>query len=134
MSPSTTYDQLAEYSHAHRNLEASSSTAKRGVDTSKSDKPDKIPNFSVPKFNGDRLEGATWIADVVRKFKSFGVRKYLTDGLYYSQNDEWSSAFTSRLLDSIVDSGILKYIATELEHEINCARYLGPHHRYSLVL
>ena len=60
----------------------------RGVDISKSDNPDKIPNFSLPKLNGYRLEGATWIAEVVCKIKSSGVRKYLIDGALCSDNDE----------------------------------------------
>ena len=55
ISSSTTYDQLAEYNSVHRNSGVSSSIPKRVLETSKSDKPDKIPNFSVPKFNGDRI-------------------------------------------------------------------------------
>ena len=58
---------------------------------------------------------------VVRKFKGFEVIKYFTDGDHYDDNDEFSSAFTSRLLESIADSDILSYMATELKDKENCA-------------
>ena len=88
---------------------------------SKKERPDKIPAFSIPKFGGDRMDGKSWIDSVERKFKGSGVIKYLTDGEVCDDNDENSSAFTSRLLDSIAESDILSYMATELKDEENSA-------------
>ena len=67
------------------------------------------------------MDGKSWIDSVERKFRGSEVIKYLTDGKFCDDNDEISSAFTSRLLDSIAESDILSYMATELKDECNCA-------------
>jgi len=67
------------------------------------------------------MDGKSWIDSVERKFKGRGAIKYLADGEYCDDNDEISSALTSRLLDSIAESDILSYMATELKDEENCA-------------
>ena len=87
------------------------------MEVSNTGKLDKIPTFTVPKFGGDRMEGKSWIESVVRKFRGFGLIKYLTDIEYCDDNDKISSAFTSRLLDSVAESNILSYMATELKDE-----------------
>ena len=107
ISPSTTYDQLAIYNAKYHNSGGSSKTPQSTVVVSKSERSDKIPAFSIPKFTGDRMDGKSWIDSVERKFRGSGAINYLADGEYCDDNDEISSALTSRLLDSIAESDIL---------------------------
>ena len=118
ISQSTTYEQLGVYHRNHRNLEVPSSTASKSLKPSKTE---KVPQFILSKFVGDRLGGAHWIKGVVRKFKGQGIKTYLTDNTYCNVNSDWSSAFASRLLDSLINSDILQYITTKLKDEGNCA-------------
>ena len=116
LTKSTKLDQLAVF---HRN---NLSVAKPPAVTNetKATRTDKVPVFSLPKFTGERLDGEEWIKGVVRKFKGNGVFEYLTSSNKCDNNLNWSEAFASRLLDSIVSSDILNYITTELDDEGNC--------------
>ena len=49
--------------------------------------------------------------------------RFVESGDYCDNHPSWSSAFASRLRDSITDSNILGYLATELGTEHNCAKF-----------
>ena len=81
----------------------------------------KVPTFTVPKFTGDTLAGDTYIESVDNAFRSSALAKYLVDEEYCKSNPSWSDAFASRLRESIRESDILGFLATELEAVKNCA-------------
>ena len=82
---------------------------------------DKIPSFKVPLFRGDSLAGDKYMDDVVRAFTSNAMAQYLDDVKFCMSHPTWSGAFASRLRESIADSSILGFIATEAESETNSA-------------
>ena len=82
----------------------------------------KIPTFKVPTFKGDLIAGDKYIDDVVISFTNVAMEKYLTDAVWCTQNIEWSSAFASRIRESIKHNDILGFIATQEESQKNCAK------------
>ena len=48
--------------------------------------------------------------------------KYLSSEVFCNANLSWSDAFASRLRESIRESDILGFIATEMKADKNCAR------------
>jgi len=82
----------------------------------------KMPSFKVPIFKGDIMAGDEYMDDVVICFTNHALEKYLTDETYCTSNLEWSSAFASRIRESIKGNDILGFIATEEASERNCAK------------
>ena len=113
---------MGVYHRNNCNLEGPSSTALKRLALSKTE---KVLQFVLSKFVGDRLDRSDWITDVVRKFRGQGIETFLTDTLYCDANSDWSAAFASRLLDSVDDSDMLQYITTELEDEGNYTEVWG---------
>ena len=73
----------------------------------KSSKTEKVPQFTLSKFVGNRLAGAEWIKGVVGKFKGQGQVTFLIDPAYCNNHSDWSDVFSSRLLDALVNNDIL---------------------------
>ena len=82
----------------------------------------KILSFSVPKFEGDTLGGDTFVDKVATKFRSNGQSQFLNSEQYCTANTSWSSAFASRLRESLADSAILGFLSSELDSENNSAK------------
>ena len=124
LSKSTTFDELLDYHASNRH------TYQRKYDAaalSKKQSPtefdQKVPVFSVPKFVVDSLEGQKFVDKAVRNFKGCGQISYLEDAELCDNHPAWSEAFSSRLLDSLVDSDIHGYLSTKLKDEGNCAEF-----------
>jgi len=81
----------------------------------------KIPSFSVAPFTGDTLGGDVYISQVESIFASHGVSPFLIDMNHRLANPALSGAFASRIRESIAESSILAFIATQLEKETVCA-------------
>jgi len=82
----------------------------------------KMPSFKVDRFEGDAFSGDAFVRKVIGIFASNAVSSYLSDSRMCRQNLPWSGAFASRIRESIAESPILGFIATELETEENCAK------------
>ena len=82
----------------------------------------KIPSFKVPIFYGDTLKGDKYIDEVANIFRNNAMAKFVDSVEYCDNHSNWSEAFASRLRDSISESDILGYLATELNTENNCAK------------
>ena len=80
----------------------------------------KIPAFTVPKFTGDRLDGSDYIKKVERVFKNHGIAEFLWHEHKSTVNPDWSTAFASRILDSLADSEILSFLAERYKNETSC--------------
>ena len=100
----------------------------RGSDSSITDshskapsRDEKIPTFKVSAFEGDTLSGDVFLTKVRDTFKSAGQAAYLDSRDYCAKSIAWSGAFASRIRESISDSDILGFLATELKNEDNCA-------------
>ena len=76
--------------------------------------------FTVPVFTGEAVEGDKWMEKVISKFKSNAVSDFLSDRDTCERNMEWSSAFASRLRESVSDNPSLGYLSTELEEVDYC--------------
>ena len=123
LTPSTTYDVLRTFAarspHPAINDACGSGGGKSG---SSSSTEVKVPNFSVPKFEGDTLGGDKFIDKVSTKFRSNGQSLYLESVQHCTENTSWSSAFASRLRESLADSAILGFLSSELDKEHNSAK------------
>ena len=82
----------------------------------------KIPSFDVPLFNGNMIEGHSYIQDVQDTFRSSAMEDYLDSEAHCDQNKPWSGAFASRIRESLKDSPLLSFLSTELNQENNCAK------------
>ena len=82
----------------------------------------KIPSFDVPLYNGNIIEGHSYIQDVQDTFRSSAMEDYLNSEAHCDQNHSWSGAFASRIRESLKDSLTLGFLSTELNQENNCAR------------
>ena len=83
----------------------------------------KIPSFRVPKFTGDTLAGDTYIESVDNVFRSAAMAQYLLSEVFCETRISWSDAFASRLRESIRESDILGFIATEMKATKNVQRF-----------
>ena len=110
------YDKCSAWIASLNKATPSSSTS-----PSSGSNQDKIPTFTVPEFRGDSLAGDKYMEDVVRAFTSNAMVQFLDDASFCTKNATWSGAFASRLRESIANSSILGFIATEEESESNCA-------------
>ena len=123
LTPTLTYNGLANFAarspHPARYDACGSGGGKSGVNNS-SDV--KIPSFSVPKFEGDTLGGDKFIERVTTKFRSNGQSPFLDSEQHCTANTSWSSAFASRLRESLTDSPILGFLSSELDEENNSAK------------
>ena len=77
----------------------------------------KIPTFTVPRFDGSTLECEECVNSVEHTFKDNGQLQYLEDEKYYNDRLSWSKAFSSRILDSLTGSNILGYMLNEVKDE-----------------
>ena len=115
----TSHDDLVRY--CKRKL---TSTAPTGAATGSADAAGvadrKIPTFSLPKYTGDRLDGSEYIKKVERAFKNHGLAAFLESNDYPDYYVDWSTAFTSRILDSLADSDIMSFMAERYKDETNC--------------
>ena len=84
--------------------------------------PQKMPSLTVPRFNDDAIKGDAFIIEVEAAFKSQGMQRYLQDQSFCDRNLQWSTAFASRLRESLHDSATMRFMAAELKREDNCAR------------
>ena len=109
------------YEPFHRWILSIPSKKPSAAKTSVSNDDHKIPNFKVAFFRGDILAGDKYMDDVVFEFTNHALEKYLTDMDYCKKNIEWSSAFASRIRESIKGNDILGFIATEEASERDCA-------------
>jgi len=82
----------------------------------------KIPAFKEPIFRGDIHDGDKYIRMVKMTFRSNLMSQFLEDETNCKNSPFWSGAFASRLRESIKESDILSFLATELDDENNCAR------------
>ena len=122
LSKSLSFGDLEKYSSTHYAHQRRHDAAALGNGQTPSGGSDqKLPAFTVPKFEGTTLEGDAYVESVERRFTNNGQLKYLEDVDYCNANLDWSSAFASRLRDSIADSPILGYLATRFKREKNCA-------------
>ena len=119
---SLSFDALESYSstrYAHQRRHDAAALGNEQTPSGGSDQ--KLPTFTVPKFDGTTLEGDTYVEAVERRFRNNGQLQFLEDESYCRTHAAWSSAFASRLLDSVADSPILGYLSTNLKKEKNCA-------------
>ena len=112
-------DSEVKYSDFEAWIASLSSPAPSGPSSSNDH---KIPSFKVPTFRGDSISSDTWMEDVVRCFSSNCMAQYIKDESFCAQHIQWSSAFASRIRESIASSDILSFIATEQDTEQNCAK------------
>ena len=82
----------------------------------------KIPSFDVPLFNGNMIDGHSYIQDVQDTFRSSAMEEYLKSEAHCDQNKPLSGAFASRIRESLKDSPTLSFLSTELNQENNCAK------------
>ena len=82
----------------------------------------KIPAFKVLIFRGDTLDGDEYIRMAKMTFRLNAVSQFLDDPSHCDNSPYWLGAFVSRLRESIKDSDILSFLATELDGENNYAR------------
>jgi len=82
----------------------------------------KIPAFKVPICRGDILDGDEYIWMVKSTFRSNTMSQFLEDPNHCENLPYWSGYFSSRLRESIEESNILSFLATELDVENNYAR------------
>ena len=84
--------------------------------------PQKMPSLKVPRFNDDAIKGDAFIDEVESAFKSEGMQRYLQDESFCDANLQWSTAFASRLRESLHDSTTVRFMAAELKKVDNCAK------------
>ena len=82
----------------------------------------KISGFKVPIFRGDMLDGDEYIRMVKTTFRSNAMSQFLDSRRICDNSPYWSGAFASQLRDSIKESDILSFLATELDGENNCVK------------
>ena len=123
LSKSIQFDELESYhfSNCYAHQRRYDAAALGNGQTPSGGSDQKIPAFTVPKFDGSTLEGEVYVNNVERKFKGNGQLQYLEDDKYCNDHLPWSEAFSSRILDSLASSDILGYMSTELKDERNCA-------------
>ena len=94
----------------------------------------KLPDFKVPHFNDETIEGQDLVKSVERTFKSHVLLRYLSYSAVCEANLEWSSALASRIWESLSKISILNFIAAEQESENNCHRlFLALNNHLSTV-
>ena len=123
LSNSITFDELKSYHfsncYAHQYIHDAAALGKEQTFSGGSDQ--KIPKFTIPRFNGSTLECEEYVNSVEHKFKDNGQLQYLEDDKYCDDHLSWSKVFSSRILDSLTDSDILGYMSNEVKDEVNCA-------------
>ena len=82
----------------------------------------KIPTFKVPKFKGDTLIDDHDIAYIDQAFYSAAMAQFLDSDECCNNSPTWGDAFVYRIGESVAESDILEFSATELEFEMNCAK------------
>ena len=80
-----------------------------------------IPDFDLPSFTGQAVDGIDWMADVKDVFNNKGLIKYLDDENHCAANLEFSTAFASRLRTSVRHGTVLGHIYALEEKNNNCA-------------
>ena len=75
----------------------------------------KVPIFKVPTFYGDTLKGDKFIKKIEYIFINSAMAAFINNRKYCNNHPEWSFIFASLLRDSIANSTILGYLATELD-------------------
>ena len=81
----------------------------------------KIPIFTVPRFDDDAIKGNLFICEVEASFKSQAMPQYLENEAFCAESSEWSTAFASRIRESLKDCETMRYLSSELKRENNCA-------------
>ena len=115
-SKTATFDELtAEY------LTCNEKTGSGLVTTNVSSTNSKIPVFSLPTFQGNTMNGDSYLEGVALGFKSAAMADFIYDEHHCEQNPTWSSAFASRLRESLKTFTILNFLANEQDAEENCA-------------
>jgi len=117
LGDTTTHEDMIRYCSSQRSLRVKNNTPGSG-DTFQGER--KLPHFALPKFTGDRLDGSDWMKKVVRVFKNHGVALFLTDNDYPEYYEDWSTAFSARILDSLAESDIMSFLAEKYKDETNC--------------
>ena len=79
-------------------------------------------HFTVKHFSGNALKGSDYIKQVEFIFRNYAMAEFIDSRSYCGNHPKWSSAFASRIRDSIFKSSILGYLAIELDTEHNCAK------------
>ena len=74
-----------------------------------------IPAFKVPIFRGDTLDGDESIRMVKTAFRSNTTLQFLENPRNCNNLPYWSGAFASIFRESVADSDILSFLATELD-------------------
>ena len=57
----------------------------------------KIPSFDVPLFNGNMIDGHSYLQNVQDTFRSSAMESFLDSEANCDQNKPWSGAFASRI-------------------------------------
>ena len=113
----TTHEDMVRYCSSKRSLRVENNAA-GSADLCQGER--KLPHFTLPKFQGDRLDGSDWMKKVVRVFKNHGAAMFLTDDEYPTYYEDWSTAFSARILDSLAESDIMSFLAEKHKDEVNC--------------
>jgi len=115
-----TYKLLSKWASANENPGRNDAQSP-SHSTTRGQSAGKVPHFTVPPYEGDALKGDVYISTVLNAFASAGQGQYLSDINHCYINQEWSGAFASRLRES-VNKGTFRYLSTQMEMEINCAK------------
>ena len=115
-SPKATFDKLTSKFHIHNKKSVSGMVTDNG-----SHAIAKIPVFTLPTFQGDTVNGDSYLESIEFAFKSAAMADFLFDAGYCYNHPTWSSAFASRLRELLKSSTILNFITDEQGTEENCA-------------
>ena len=117
ISKSATFDELtAEF------LTRNEKTVSGSVTTHVTSTNAKIPDLSLPTFQGDTMNGDSYLDGITLAFKSAAMADFLYDEAHCDMHPTWSSAFSSKLRESLKTSPILNFLADEQDAEENCAK------------
>jgi hypothetical protein len=116
-SRTATFDELTAKFLARNEKTVASSVTTHVTSTNA-----KIPDLSLPTFQGDTTDGDSYLDGITLAFKSAAMANFLYDDHHCDMHLTWFSAFTSTLRESLKTSPILNFLADEQDVEENCAK------------
>ena len=127
IKPNATFDDLVTFS---RKIAVGGNRDAVKVTSTSEHASHRLPDFKVPRFNDDTIEGDDFIKNIERTFKSHALSRYLADLVYFEAIVELSSALASRIWERLSESSNLNFLVKEQESENNCRHLflaLGNH-------
>ena len=115
----TTHADLVKYAGTHPSHPVRYDARGSGNNGGAGGSREKLPSFTLPKFHGERLDGDDYKNKVERVFRNHGQLLFLLDDEYPGFHTDWSTAYSSRILDSLADSSIMSFMAERLKDETN---------------